>query len=257
MTELSNETDEIVTGAERDAKRIADDREQFVHLAGIGLMTEFIFHELDRSVAFAIEEVAAARKTMPQNAVLKSLEEQLATLHKRVSAFDSMSGEKRQTKVRFDAGEVAKIVIDGHAAAFKRNGIEFSVRQDKPLVVRAVKGMLIQIVENLIANSEYWLKQQVNYEPGFTPRIHLEVDAQTRTLSLTDNGPGVAPERAEVIFHPFVSSKPANHGRGLGLYISRELAGYHGWKIQMDSHAPEIRQGRLNTFLVDLSEGAQ
>lgn len=168
-----------------------------------------------------------------------------------------MSGEKRQTKVRFDAGEVAKMVIEGHAASFKRHGIEFSVRQDKPLMVRAVKGMLIQILENLIANSEYWLKQQVNYEPGFIPRIHLEVNAQTRSMSVTDNGPGVAPERADVIFHPFVSSKPANLGRGLGLYISRELASYHGWKIQMDASAPMIRQGRLNTFLVDLSEGGQ
>lgn len=257
VSELSDQTSEIVTGVEKDAKRIADDREQFVHLAGIGLMTEFIFHELDRSVAFAVKELGVVRKTMPQNAVLKSLEEQLATLHKRVSAFDTMSGEKRQTKVRFDAGEVAKMVIEGHAAAFKRHDIEFSIRQDKPLMVRAVKGMLIQILENLIANSEYWLKQQVNYEPGFTPRIHLEINAQTRTISITDNGPGVAPERAEVIFHPFVSSKPANRGRGLGLYISRELASYHSWKIQMDTSAPLIRQGRLNTFLVDLSEGAQ
>ena len=100
------------------------------------------------------------------------------------------------------------------------------------------------------------LKQQADFEPGFTPRIHLEVNAQTQTLSLTDNGPGVAPDRAEVIFHPFVSSKPANRGRGLGLYISRELATYHGWKILMDNNAPVVREGRLNTFLLDFSEGA-
>lgn len=256
VSELSDQCSEIVSGVEKDAKRIADDREQFVHLAGIGLMTEFIFHELDRSVAFAVKELQAVRKTMPTNAVLKSLDEQLVTLHKRVSAFDSLSGEKRQVKVRFDAGEVAAMVMDGHTSAFKRHGIEFSIRQDKPLMVRAVKGMLIQILENLIANSEYWLKQQSDFEPGFTPRIHVEVSAQTRILSVTDNGPGVAPDRADVIFHPFVSSKPANKGRGLGLYISRELAAYHGWKIHMDTNAPVIRQGRLNTFLLDLGEGA-
>lgn len=256
VSELSDQTSEIVTGVEKDAKRIADDREQFVHLAGIGLMTEFIFHELDRSVAFAVKELQAVRKTMPQNSVLKSLEEQLITLHKRVSAFDSLSGEKRQTKVRFEVGEVAAMVMDGHANAFERHGVKFTVRQDKPLIVRAVKGMLIQILENLVANSEYWLKQQADFEPGFSPRIHLEVNAQTHTLSLTDNGPGVAPDRAELIFQPFVSSKPANRGRGLGLYISRELATYHGWKILMDNNAPVVREGRLNTFLLDFSEGA-
>lgn len=255
VSELSDQCSEIVTGAEKDAKRIADDREQFVHLAGIGLMTEFIFHELDRAVAFAVKELHEVRKTLPTHAVLKSLEEQLTTLHKRVSAFDTLSGEKRQVKVRIDAGEVAAMVIQGHANAFKRHGIEFSIQHDKPLIVRAVKGMLIQILENLIANSEYWLKQQSQFEPGFAPRIHVEIDAQARTLSVTDNGPGVAPDRAEVIFHPFVSSKPANRGRGLGLYISRELAAYHHWTIQMDPNALVIRRGRLNTFLLDLSEG--
>lgn len=256
ISELSEQCSQIVTGAEKDAKRMADDREQFVHLAGIGLMTEFIFHELERSVAFGVKELQSVRKTMPTNAVLKSLEEQLVTLHKRVSAFDSMSGEKRQVKVRFDVREVVTMVMAGHANGLKRHNIEFSVRQDKPLMVRAVRGMLIQILENLIANSEYWLKQQVKFEPGFKPRISLEISAQTRTLTVTDNGPGVAPDRAEVIFHPFVTSKPANRGRGLGLYISHELAAYHGWKIQMDRNAPEVREGRLNTFILDLGEEA-
>lgn len=257
VSELSDQCDEIITGVEKGAKTIADDREQFVHLAGIGLMTEFIFHELDRSVAFAVKELQEVRKALPSSAVLKSLEEQLITLHKRVSAFDALSGEKRQVKARFNAGEVATMVMQGHANAFKRHGIEFSVRQDKPLMVRAVKGMLIQILENLVANSTYWLKQQIEYEPDFTPRIHVEVSAATHTVSVTDNGPGVAPDRAEVIFHPFVSSKPAKQGRGLGLYISRELATYHGWTIQMDPNGAVIRYGRLNTFVLDLNEGAQ
>jgi signal transduction histidine kinase len=254
VAKLSDQCSDIVTGVEKNAKQIADDREQFVHLAGIGLMTEFIFHELDRSVAFAVKELQSVRKAMPTNAVLKSLDEQLSTLHKRISAFDALSGEKRQVKVRFDVGEVASVVMDGHSNAFKRHDIEFSIRQDKPLVVRGVKGMLIQILENLVANSEYWLKQQSGLEPGFIPRIHVEISAATRTLSVTDNGPGVAPDRAEVIFHPFVSSKPAKHGRGLGLYISRELATYHGWKIAMDENATAIRQDRLNTFQIDFSE---
>lgn len=257
VIKLSDQCSDIVSEAEKSAKQIADDREQFVHLAGIGLMTEFIFHELDRSVAFAVKELHAARRAMPTNAVLKSLDEQLLTLHKRISAFDTLSGERRQVKVRFDAGEVAAMVIDGHSNAFKRHGVEFSIRQDKPLIVRGVKGMLIQILENLIANSEYWLKQQGEFEPDFTPRIHVEISSITRTISVTDNGPGVAPDRAEVIFHPFVSSKPAKRGRGLGLYISRELATYHGWKISMDDSGPLIRQNRLNTFQINFSEEAK
>lgn len=257
VEELAEQCSDIVIDTERAAKDTANDRDQFVHLAGIGLMTEFIFHELERSVSFAVKEIYEVRKVLPTNAALKLLEEQLGTLLKRVSAFDALSGEKRQVKVRFDAGEVVKMVMEGHANAFARHHVEVSVRQDKPLMVRAVKGMLIQILENLITNSEYWLKQQARYEENFIPRIHVEVNAAAQTISVTDNGPGVAPDRAEVIFHPFVSSKPANRGRGLGLYISRELATYHGWKILMDPAAAVIREGRFNTFLLDLSGGSQ
>ncbi len=257
VEELAEQASDVVAGTEKLAKEAANDREQFVHLAGIGLMTEFIFHELDRSVSFAVKEIQAARRNMPSNAILKSLEVQLATLHKRISAFDDLSGEKRQVKTRFDVTEVVTTVTQGHAAAFKRHQIALSVRQDKPLMVQAVKGMLIQILENLITNSEYWLKQQQHYEEGFEPRIHIEVNAAARTLSVSDNGPGVDPERAEIIFHPFVSSKPANGGRGLGLYISRELAAYHDWKLAMDAAAPVVRAGRLNTFLLDVSGGKQ
>lgn len=254
VEQLADQCAEIVTGTEKAAKDVESDREQFVHLAGIGLMTEFIFHELDRSVAFAVKELQEVRKAMPTNAILKLLEEQLNTLLKRISAFDALTGEKRQVKVRFDAGEVAAIVIKGHANAFERHHIQYSIRQDKPLMIRAVKGMLIQVLENLVANSVYWLKQQVQYEPGFIPRIHIEISATSQTISVTDNGPGVALDRAEVIFHPFVSSKPANRGRGLGLYISRELAAYHGWKLIMDPNPEVIRAGRLNTFLLEMSD---
>ena len=68
----------------------------------------------------------------------------------------------------------------------------------------------------------------------------------------------VAVQCGTTLAYQWDTSVASGHrGRGLGLYISRELASYHGWKIQMDTSAPVIRQGRLNTFLVDLSEGAQ
>ena len=43
-------------------------------------------------------------------------------------------------------------------------------------------------------------------------------------LTIEDNGPGVTEDRREHIFQPFISNKPAGQGRGLGLYIARELA---------------------------------
>lgn len=243
--------DEAVATAERALENAVSDREQFVYLAGIGLMTEFIFHELDRAVRQTATTLTDTRRKHPADASLSSLEQQLVTLQKRVSAFDEITGEKRQTKTKFDVAEVVRTVITSHTREFERHCIVWQFT-DASLEVRAVKGMLIQIVENLVVNAVYWLKQQARIEEGFKPLIRFKLDPGRKTLEVFDNGPGVSPARSERIFEPFVTSKPPGQGRGLGLYICRELATYHDWTLAM-SEAMDHRPGRLNTFLLDFS----
>ncbi|QIO61583.1 sensor histidine kinase [Rhizobium leguminosarum] len=248
---LSDQCEALVGGVDKVIREAVDDREKFVHLAGIGLMTEFIFHELDRAVDSAMRAIRDAQGATRES-VLASLEAQLASLQKRVSAFDELTGEKRQTKKRFNVSEVIKLVLDNHQNEFGRHGIaiEVSVPADG-LQIKAVKGMLIQIMENLVANSVYWLKQQVRYEPNFKPKLTVTLDPEDECILVEDNGPGIDPARRDVIFHPFISSKPPGEGRGLGLYISQELAKHHDWQIYLDPAVGKIRPGRLNKFIVD------
>jgi signal transduction histidine kinase len=239
--------DGAVGKAETALKNVVSEREQFVYLAGIGLMTEFIFHELDRAIRQATNVLSDTRRRHPNDASLLSLEQQLMTLQKRVSAFDEMTGEKRQTKTKFDIGETIKTVIASHAKEFERHGIKF-VSPPASLEVRAVKGMVIQIIENLVANSVYWLKQQARIEALFEPLIYFNLDPARKILEISDNGPGVSPDRRERIFEAFVTSKPPGEGRGLGLYICRELAVYHDWTLSMSDEIGKYRNGRANTF---------
>jgi len=112
---------------------------------------------------------------------------------------------------------------------------------------------MIQILENLIVNSAYWLKQQKRFETaGFEPALTVGIDAEGKRMTVEDNGPGVVVDRRELIFQPFITSKPPGQGRGLGLYISREMAEYHEWKLYMDDKAGRVREGRLNMFVLDM-----
>src|SRR3546814_15653490 len=104
--------------------------------------------------------------------------------------------------------------------------------------------MVIQILENLVSNSAYWLKQQERFEPGFMPELRVQLDADEKTLTIEDNGPGVPEDRAERVFAPFMTTKPVGQGRGLGLYISRDLAQYHKWKLHLDEEVGRVRAGR-------------
>lgn len=241
-----------VEAAEKALKNVVSEREQFVYLAGVGLMTEFIFHELDRAIRQATSALSDTRRRHPSDASLQALEQQLLTLQKRVSAFDELTGEKRQTKTKFDIAEVIQTVIGSHVKEFERHNIKWDF-DPATLEIRAVKGMLIQIIENLVSNAVYWLKQQARIEAGFNPTIRFVLDSKRKVFEISDNGPGVSPERRERIFEPFVTSKPPGQGRGLGLYICRELAVYHDWTLAMSEEIGTFRNGRLNTFVLDFA----
>lgn len=247
---LADQCAGLVSRIDEAVKEVSDEREKFVYLAGIGLMTDFIFHELDRSVSYTLKLLADSQGS-GRDAALRSLQAQLVTLQKRISAFDELTGERRQSKTRFELSEVVNDILAAHANEFGRHGVTMEF-DGGPLVVRAVRGMVIQIIENLLANSMYWLKQQERYQTGFEPRIWIKIDIEERSLTIEDNGPGVAPERRELIFQPFISSKPAAQGRGLGLYISRELATHHDWQLYLDQDAGRQRPGRLNMFVLDM-----
>ena len=227
-----------------------EDLEKFVYLAGVGLMTEFIFHELERAVFHTmnlISEVGAP------TANLSALKEQLQTLYKRVAAFDELTGEKRQTKSRFDLRRLVEEVLINHEREFARHGIDLKLRlPENTFMIRAVRGMVIQILENLVVNAAYWLKRQAEYEDDFDPQLVVTVDAEKRQLIVQDNGPGVPVSRKDRIFHPFVTTKPSGMGKGLGLYIARDMAEYHDWSLETESKSGRIRPNRVNGFVLQM-----
>lgn len=255
--------DEAVDSLENmmeEAQALADEfergRSQVIHLAGLGLMVEFLAHELNRATQHALGTLADGRGGGGLSpSAIQHLELQLKTLQKRLSSLDPTTTSGRNRKQTFDIAVLAQQVLDGHAAELQRHGITaHPVRvlpREQPVEVKMVKGMVIQVLENLLSNSVYWLKQQRRVERGFAPEIIIEVDADEQLLRVTDNGPGVSEEDAEHLFKPFFTRKPPGEGKGLGLYISREIAHYHQATLEL-SVERRIHANRRNTFVLTL-----
>ena len=255
LQRLTSELSKTVADAKEMAKEYEDDRSKFIHLAGIGLMVEFILHEIGRTTARALEAIESLdRKRIHGvgSAALMTLQDQLVTLGKRVETLDPLSTSRRQTKLPFEVGDLIRQIIDARAQQLVRHGIELNLdAPDRPYRIRAVKGMLLQIIENLFENSVYWLKVESRRRPNHSPTIDVTIDSAAKEIIFFDNGPGIDPSRVDDIFEPFVTSKPPGKGRGLGLYISREIANYHGWELYLSLDA--LREnGRSSTFVLEL-----
>ncbi|UUM28390.1 ATP-binding protein [Acinetobacter colistiniresistens] len=110
-----------------------------------------------------------------------------------------------------------------------------------------VRGLVAQILENLLVNSVYWLQQGLK-SGEYQAEINIEIDSKARVIFISDNGPGIDPHYKEDVFKPYFSNK--KKGKGLGLYIASEIAKYHSSKLYLDDEVE--KDGRLRTFIIEL-----
>jgi len=101
---------------------------------------------------------------------------------------------------------------------------------------------LEQILVNLLQNAQ----EALIGRPGPEIRVTLRDDGAMLRISISDNGPGLAPQIAASLFTPFATNKP--EGLGLGLVISQEIARDLGGSLT----AEPPREGEGATFHLDL-----
>lgn len=113
-------------------------------------------------------------------------------------------------------------------------GVELVVQTELEQALSECDGQRVsQMLLNLLSNA-------VKYSPkGEAVRLELRQGDNGYELTVTDNGPGIAPEVHEKLFERFYQAdstdKRAQQGTGLGLSICQALARAHGTKIAVDS----------------------
>lgn len=247
---------EIVSDVQESVDSVEDEKARVLHLAALGLSIEKLAHELNRASKHAIDALSQIETEDSGAALKRTAFLQLSSLRKRLQNLDPLLSPTRQTKQEFDLVKEVKAVLEGFEARFARHKVKVRVveKTDGPIRVKFVKAMLIQVMENLIDNSVYWLtvgKRPKGSEEK-TKEIVIVIDGERNVVEVSDTGPGIAPENKERVFRPFFTLKPAGQGKGLGLYIAREIAEYHGGSLTLLDRGLKAT-GRLHTFQLDIS----
>jgi len=125
-----------------------------------------------------------------------------------------------------DAGSATNVAdLLRHVAVSRAgSGRAFTVEAPDEVFVRGDEELLVAAIEHLAENA-------VAYSPQGSP-VHLSAFERggVVTVTIRDEGPGVAPEDLERIFEPFVRGRGAevSTGSGLGLALVRRIAAGHG-----------------------------
>lgn len=124
----------------------------------------------------------------------------------------------------FDVAEAVRSVVALHAAA----GAPIELQADSSPELNADKDQVVQIVTNLVQNAQ----QALAGRPNGRVRVRLGREQDRFVLSVSDNGPGVAPEMRGRLFEPYATTKA--EGTGLGLSIVERIVVEHGGEITFE-----------------------
>lgn len=249
--EMREEFSRYAAEARERILELEQDTDQMVAMAGVGLMVEVVAHELARSAEDALDTLnKLQRKNVPEEvrSRLESLRASMKAISKRLRILDPLSVSGRQRKEAFELDELVRDLLGAHEAQFDRHHVKLETHfPDRPVALKAVKGMVAQVIENLVSNSVYWMDIERERKLGFKPLLTIAVEDNPPRVRLTDNGPGISPEYAERVFDLFFSLKDKSRRRGLGLFIAREAAEHNGGALVIDTEIVN-REGRYTTF---------
>ncbi|WP_375324493.1 ATP-binding protein [Flagellimonas sp. GZD32] len=222
---------------EQEKNYLVERAEQTEDLAAVGLAVETASHD----IMFMMGRAKGLLDNLLKSSYYEDIDyellgEELEKLRGQLSFIeDQLEGIQpmfRSTKRKVKSHRFKVIfdkVIKYFDSVFNKYNISLDViEKGGPLVIECNDGVIMQVVINLLDNAVYWLANSIDdAEPK---NITVEIDGHKEQVVIADNGIGVQPDDIDFIFEPFFSTK-GNEGRGLGLYIAKQLLERYDYEI--------------------------
>ncbi|MEM6794138.1 MAG: ATP-binding protein [Acidobacteriota bacterium] len=214
------------------------------HMASLGMLAAGVAHEVNTPLtgisSYAQFMLDDTEESDPRFKILKKMERQTFRASQIVNNLLDFSRNRRGEMSRVDLGSVVTDAVQllEMRATKSDAALHCDALVDSSsgcLEVLGNEGELHQVVTNLLTNA----LDAVSATPG-DRRVVASVERMEREkrlrVSVSDNGPGIPPERLDTIFKPFFSSKLGRGGTGLGLAITYNLVRRHGGEIRAENH---------------------
>ncbi|MBO6030906.1 MAG: sensor histidine kinase [Prevotella sp.] len=205
-------------------------------LAAVGLSVETASHDMSMMLNKGVDAVDNLIKDIEGGVLTdEQIENELHSIRGMFSfvkdrmrdiqlLFKSSKQRRRPIRINDLLEKVEKI----YKRTLLREHIDYSVNNiGSPIIASCTDAVVLQLLINLFDNAVYWLTS-----PDVVDRkIVITLDGENKQLIFSDNGPGIREDDKPFIFEAFYSGK--EDGRGLGLYIARQLLQRMGYSISL------------------------
>ena len=242
-------------------KRILEDRiKKTENLAAVGLSIETASHDVMLLLGKAVEQQEALIKELMLGYEVDrdELISRLTLVRGTISMIQTQMKDvqllfpstKAKTK-NIDVRSIIEKVHNLYKRALKENSIEVEYDvSTQPVIAKTTDAVLLQVFINLFDNALYWLKSIDNER-----KIMITIDGSQNRIIFSDSGPGVNADDIDYIFEAFYSGK-GEEGRGLGLYIARQLLDRYDYSIDLAEFSKDKRLRGAN-FVLEFVKGGE
>ena len=218
--------DITVTRRAEEAVREAD-RQKDVFIATLG-------HELRQPVAAILPALSLMRQRVNQHTGIRAreaVERQVAHLHRIIDDLLDVArvteGKIDLQKRRIDVRTVIEDALSGMSPMLDAQGCSVSASMPSfDVWIDADPTRLHQVLSNLLTNAVKYTNQ------GGRIWLSVEADDEAVTVSVRDDGRGIAPDALPHVFELFMrGDAQACAGLGIGLTVVRGLVELHGGTV--------------------------
>jgi len=214
---------------------------QSAKLASLGQLVSGVAHEINNPLTsiLGFSEIVLGRPGIDPAALapLRTIREEALRLKNVVANLSSFARRAPHRTQRLDLRTVINRLIELREYHLRADNISIHVaKQDGPVWVIADPDQLMQVLLNLLLNSEQAIR---DIRDSGDVWIECRADGRLARISLRDNGAGISREIRERVFEPFFTTRQPGQGAGLGLAISHGIIEQHQGTISAESTAGE------------------
>ena len=219
-------------------------------LSELSQMSSSFAHELVQPLAAASNDLGAARRflnpdnTAPEKAhdMVTKAEAQIVRTKQTIQQIRGFASKVDPVRSVEDLVPLIEETIEIARTGWKYRNMDLKFTIDSDMTPVAVDKIQIQqVLLNLIRNA-FEAMEDADTQELVVSAKRVE-EGRMIELSVTDSGPGLAPEIAENLFKPFHTTKA--HGMGVGLSICRHIVEGHGGRIWVQ---PKAERGTTFCF---------
>ncbi|MDF1752405.1 MAG: ATP-binding protein [Verrucomicrobiales bacterium] len=206
----------------------------------IGQLSAGVIHEIANPLNFANHALFILNKRVSSGnndvgEVVADIQEGLDRMKGIVSDLREFSHTGTQKGENLEVNEVIQSALRILNKPIEESQTTVELEMDERLEVIGVKNQIIQVFTNLILNAVQAMSEVKDSRILRITATPVENDFVS--ISVSDNGSGIADEDKNRLFDPFFTTKDPGIGTGLGLSICYRIIEAHRGKIEVKSEA--------------------